>query len=261
VKFWHILLAASTTIVSGCATISDQGSEVELKRTWMSGQHLLPQSALLTDQFSEISEIRDYPDNWAEVVSKQKLKPGSKLPAVVYLHGCAGNHNGFSWSNHLNKMGFAFFAPDSLARPRRSLCDTGNMRNIRIPMRTQELRFALDQVNKLDWIDQQRLVLLGFSEGAQTAAVYSGDEFSAVVLMGTNCKFSGGSPKTQSNIPVLSLMGANDHYYSGVGCTINRTVGGSRSIVIDRAEHNLRNNQTAIAELKKFLTQQLAEDE
>ncbi|CAD7847209.1 MAG: hypothetical protein [Olavius algarvensis Gamma 3 endosymbiont] len=241
-------------LLTGCAApgVGIPGGD-ELARAWRYGQHLLPQSALRENQFKSISEIRAYPDAWVELVAANKIKPEIKLPAVVYLHGCAGNRNGDYWGKLVNGLGFAFFAPDSLARPRESLCDTGNMKKLRIPLRNSELRYARRQLKRLDWIDQSRIVLLGFSEGAQTAAAYSGDEFAAIVLMGTNCRFSGGSPKAASSIAVLSLMGKNDRYYEGLGCRIKRTVSGSKSRVIDGAGHNLRNNKEAVSEIRKFL--------
>ncbi len=252
------LLIVLSVALSACASNSDgRNTDSAVARSWTMGQHFLPVSALREDQFSALNEIREQPQNWAEVVARTKLLPGSKLPAVIYLHGCAGNRNGMYWWQQFKKHGFAFFAPDSMARPRQSLCDTGNMKNIRIPMRTAELRYALQQLAEVEWIDHDRLVLIGFSEGAQTAAATAAQEFTAVVLMGTNCKFSTGSPRAANRVAVLSLMGQDDHYYDGVGCRITRTIRGSGSIVIADADHNLRHNQTALDELHRFLQKQL----
>lgn len=240
-------------LLAGCAASSGQGGSEAVERTWLQGQHQLPASALREGQYTMLDEIRDHPLDWGNVVAMQKLKAGVRLPAVIYLHGCAGNRNGDSWSAEVNRLGFAFFAPDSLARPRQSMCGTGRMTSIRIPLRTRELRYALAQLQQLSWIDQQRIVLIGFSEGAQTAAAYRGEGFAAVVLMGTNCKFSGGSPQTQAGVAVLSLKGANDTQYDGVGCRIVHDDGLSRSVLVDAAGHNLRNNQKALVELEAFL--------
>lgn len=244
-------------LLVACAGSGSLPGHESVARTWTRGQHFLPVSALRDDQFSAINEISEQPHNWAEAVAGTKLLPGTKLPAVIYLHGCAGNNNGSYWWRQLKRYNVAFFAPDSMSRPRGSLCGTGNMKNIRIPMRTAELRYALQQLAGVEWIDHDMLILIGFSEGSQTAAASAAQEFRAVVLMGTNCRFSGGSPRAASKVAVLSLMGKNDHYYEGVGCRITRSIRGSASIVIADAEHNLRNNQAALDELHRFLQQQL----
>ncbi len=245
------------TLLAACAGSGNPSGSESVARTWTRGQHFLPVSALQDGQFSAINEIPEQPQNWAEAVAGAKLLPGVKLAAVIYLHGCAGNNNGSYWWRQLKRYQVAFFAPDSMSRPRKSLCDSGNMKNIRIPMRIAELRYALQQLAEVDWIDHDRLILVGFSEGAQTAAAFAVQEFRAVVLMGTNCKFSGGSPRAASEVAVLSLMGKNDHYYDGVGCRITRAIRGSDSIVIADTDHNLRHNQEALEALHRFLRQQL----
>ena len=245
------------TLLVACAGSGSLPGQESISRTWSRGQHFLPVSALREGQFSAIDEISQQPQNWAGAIAATKLLPGSKLPAVIYLHGCAGNKNGDYWWHQLKRYNVAFFAPDSMSRPRRPLCGSGNMKNLRIPMRTAELRYALQQLEGVEWIDHDRIILIGFSEGSQTAAASAAQKFRAVVLMGTNCRFSGGSPRAASKVAVLSLMGKNDHYYEGVGCRITRRLRGSASIVIADTGHNLRNNQAALDELHRFLQQQL----
>lgn len=252
-----VLALFMLTLLTACAGSGNLPDNESVARTWTRGQHFLPASALRDGQLSAINEIFEQPQNWAEAVAGAKLLPGAKLAAVIYLHGCAGNNNGSYWWRQLKRYEVAFFAPDSMSRPRKSLCDTGNMKNIRIPMRTAELRYALQQLAGVDWIDHDRLILIGFSEGAQTAAASAAQAFRAVVLMGTNCKFSGGSPRASGEVAVLSLMGKKDHYYNGVGCRITRSIRGSGSIVIADTDHNLRRNQQALDALHRFLRQQL----
>lgn len=224
-----------------------------IQRTWERGQNRVPDIALREGQYRTLNEIRDNPDSWKIDVAQNKLKPGTKLPAVIYLHGCAGNTAGYQWWNKFNELGYAFFAPNSLARPRKPLCGKGQMRSHRIPMRTAELRYALQQLSTLDWIDQTRIILMGSSEGAQAASRYSGDEFVAVVLSATDCRFSGGSPSAPAGTPVLSMVGSKDDKGGGSGCNIRRKVGASKRIVIEGAYHKLGGNEEARQALEQFL--------
>lgn len=107
-------------LLTGCAApgVGIPGGD-ELARAWRYGQHLLPQSALRENQFKSISEIRAYPDAWVELVAANKIKPEIKLPAVVYLHGCAGNRNGDYWGKLVNGLGFAFFCTRQLGAAQR----------------------------------------------------------------------------------------------------------------------------------------------
>lgn len=234
-------------LIAGCQTTGDVG------RTWEYGQHRVPQSSLRDGQYYALTEIRKNPETWRLQVAEAKLKPGIKLPAVIYLHGCAGNTVGDAWGAKFGELGYAFFAPNSLSRPRKSLCYTGQMTSYRIPMRMEELHYALEQVRKIDWIDQNRIVLMGSSEGAQAASRYGGRDFAAVILTGTDCRFSGGSPNTPRDIPVLSMVGSKDDKGGGSGCSISRTVGGSKRVVIQGAFHKLAREPEARRVLEQFL--------
>ena len=123
----------------------------------------------------------------------------------------------------------------------------------RIFMRREEYNYALRQLRKADWIDQNRIILMGSSEGAQAASDYDGREFAAIVLSATDCRFSGGTPNAPSGVPVLNMVGANDMLGGGDGCSINRIVGGSRFLRIKGAGHKLPGYPQATEALEKFL--------
>jgi predicted esterase len=127
------------------------------------------------------------------------------------------------------------------------------MMTYRIPMRTEELLYVLRQLRTADWIDQERIVLMGSSEGARAASFYRGNEFAAVILSATDCRFSGGSPKTPQGTPVLNMVGENDRQRGGSGCTISRKVGGSKLVVIEGAGHKLGPLPEAREVLEHFL--------
>jgi hypothetical protein len=94
---------------------------------------------------------------------------------------------------------------------------------------------------------------MGSSEGAQAASAYRGNEFAAVILEGTDCRFVGGSPMTAPEIPVLNIVGSNDDEGGGGGCTIRRKVGGSKKVIIDGGFHQLGNHPEARKTVEQFL--------
>ena len=252
------LLIALALFIAGCQTTGGtRQTEGDVKRAWHYGYHQVPQSTLRKGQFYSLDEIRKYPDTWQTRVAETKLKPGTRLPAVIYLHGCSGFRAGQRWSNTISELGYAFFAPDSLARPRKSLCRTGRMRMMtyRIPIRKEELRYALQQLRKADWIDQKRIILMGFSEGAQAASAYRGEQFAAVILVGTDCRFSGGSPAAPNGIPVLNIVGSYDEFGYGAGCSISKKIGGSKRVVLEKRVHDLSGDAEARELLERFLEQ------
>lgn len=244
-------------LATGCQTSAEtERATGEVERAWRYGQHRLPRDALRDGQFYAVDEIRKDPENWQAVVSETKLKPETRLPAVVYLHGCAGNTVGETWARTFSRLGYAFFAPNSLARPRRSLCGTGRtaMVTSRIPMRNEEALYSLQQLRKADWIDQRRIILMGSSEGAQAASVYRGKEFAAIILSATDCRFSGGSPKAPRGIPVLNMVGENDRLGGGSGCRISgREEPASKRVIIKGAGHKLASFPEAQGELERFV--------
>lgn len=174
-----------------------------------------------------------------------------RVPAVIYLHGCSGfGAEGNAYRHFLSLRGYAFFAPDSLARPeRRRNCDpsqhAAGLRGSATPLRLAELRYAVSRIAELSWIDHSRVYLIGFSEGAAAAARYNSYAFAGLVLTGWHCH---GGPENDGvalppRLPVLDIISARDPWYPNLnGRTCARFVQGrqnSRSLLLDQETHAL----------------------
>jgi dienelactone hydrolase len=260
----RVVAFAGVMILGGCGETLPNTDEAdsEIAATWYGGIHTLPSSMTRSGRTTDISFQKNERDEWEQRIQEEILKPGVRVPAVIYLHGSSGPYNARRWANDFATFGYAQFAPNSFKRPGRvGLAGTGQM-HWRMILRKQELRYALAQIRSISWIDSERLILAGFSEGAQAAANYSGDGFMAVILFGTDCRFGG--PNSPAGVPVLNIVGANDHYGYGGGCSFWRTVGGSKSVTLSGVGHNVQGNvgaQLAIAEFLETCCGYVPEDE
>lgn len=240
---------AAVALLGGCQSYT---KPEDLHATWAMAPKRLPAHATRDGQAVYEYTTPDY-GAWLEKVTSGVLKPGIKLPAVLYLHGCAGLTSASTWGGHFTRRGFAFFAPNSYARVGRSNSCLRGAADSKIAMRQAELRYALEKMRQIAWIDPRRLVLVGFSEGGFTAAQYRGTEFAAVVLLGVDCRLTGGSPLTPASVPVLNIVGAQDDWGFGRGCSMNRTSDGSKTVVLQDAGHAVEGDARAFDALDEFL--------
>ena len=114
------------------------------------------------------------------------LRPETRLPVIVFLHGCSGEMAGIP--DLFVKKGFAVVAPWSFARPDR-LQSCGDVGPETLRWRLEEARWTLERLRGLPWVDPHGIALMGASEGGLAAAQYADlpAEVKAVVIMGWTC--------------------------------------------------------------------------
>ncbi len=194
-------------------------------------------------------------DAWsAKMKEVHLIENDSKVPVVLHLHGCAGIHGADNrWASVYAEMGYLTILPNSFRRPIRQFsCNRGTM-DYKARMRIQELTYAREQIAKIPWVDQERIFLSGFSEGAQGVSYYYRGGFAAHVLIGTDCRFVNHNPRAPDNTPVLNVVGSHDHYGYGRGCNISRDIGGSKKLIIKGAGHDLSHESRARDTIRAFL--------
>lgn len=247
-------IAAATLVVAlGVGFSEARAADPDVVATWTGGIHVLPGTATRSGNNEEIPFEDETPEQWAKRITRDVVKPGVKVPAVIYAHGCTGPVAAGTWAIPFNDFGFAFFAPDSFRRPGRvSLCYTSGGDSLgKYIMRQEEIRFALEQIKKLSWIDKDRIVLVGKSEGGAAVSDWGGDGFIAHIIMAYDCRHLGGGPMAPSGVAVLNLVGANDPREQL--CSISRSVGGSDSHTISDQAHNFAGAPQAVAFVARFL--------
>lgn len=234
-------------------TVRGVQANTDVSLTWKSSVVILPAGSTKSGEIIRLDRVVGTTESWASNVATQHLKPGTKLPAVVYLHGCGGYNALDAWSLPLTGLGLAVFAPNSFARAGRTkLCGGGFMAD-RMRVRLEEAKFAREQIRKISWVDNDRVILMGFSEGGNSTADYNGDEYIAQIPIGTDCRHQGGSPYASSDTPVLNIVGSRDHWDVGGGCSISSDEKGSRGLVIVGGSHDVSGEREALEALVTFL--------
>lgn len=248
--FWYSLLIGVAVLLAACQSLPAGVSSVQA--TWRYGQYSVPGTYTRnhTDQFYK-PELGG-PD-WT-ISASADIQPGARVPVVVYLHGCAGiGHQAALYRKLLMSEGYAVFMPDSFARPGRRKCRDEGPLYQRVRLRKQEIAYASEQLRLLPWVDHQRTILMGFSEGGNAVDNWSDSRFRAEIITGSACTLVGGKPAAPAGVAVLAIVGAQDRYRPGKSCTITRTVGGSRSIVIPGANHEVADYAQTRDAITQFL--------
>ena len=253
--FFLISCQASAALGAGdWARVSDPG---ELSRTWQGALVYLPESAggekgLLLNSTEKLNE---------------KLA-GVKLPTIIYLHECIGLSYYRESLLRLAQFGFAVIPIDSFARDYRPLgCEEDYERPTRyealvIAFRQAELDYAVRRLERLSWVDRERMFLMGSGYGARTVALYQGTEFAGHIIEGWGCH----SPNTEMSgirtplsVPVLAIVASQDRWYEepaykGDCGEFMQGREDSRSIVLDLPYHYVAWHAQARPALFAFLS-------
>ncbi len=245
------MIAAVALLMSSQAALADHASLPEgvtpVMATWLWGYHTIPGS--ITDDGSpywyayphtDAARIIDPP--WTEAAAEH-VKAGAKAPAVLFLHGCSGLiRGGVGYRLLLMTEGYAVFEPDAFARPGHS-CDTSS-----IAMRREEVAYALGQIRALPWVDHDRIILMGFSQGGKTVGSWEEPGFAAHVILD-----APATARAPANVPVLAIAGAEDSYAKPHSYKTQSRAGASNSILIAGAGHGIFHLPEAKEAIRNFL--------
>lgn len=234
---------AALVLLTGCQTTS---SPEATKPTWDRGY--LHAINVAGNEYCGYPLIVEKTRACLSNISAETRNKGRKFPVVVFLHGCRRFSGEYGlW---FARMGYIVISPDSFQREdRRSVCSHGVTKGDILSMRQSEISYAREQLEKLDWVDQSRIFLVGQSEGGRAVADHSGKGFKAKIILAYNC--SHGSPV--GSRPVLSLVGENDHEWGNALCTVSRPK--SFAFYVPNRGHEVRGDKFATEKIKMFLEQ------
>jgi dienelactone hydrolase len=209
----------------------------ELQRSWHAAIVRIP----INKGQSRLATVSDLIDETAGI--------DGPIPTAIYLHGCSGFWPGTHLrTKFLADNGFLVIAPASFARakyPRSCNIKTkkGGLFRQTLNIRQYDAGHAIEMAKQLPIVDDENIVLVGFSEGALVAATFEAEnerqQTSARIVEGWTCNTPWPEHKgvnAPSNEPVLTLVGERDPWYQDQwtrgDCTpfLNET-NGSKSIV------------------------------
>jgi poly(3-hydroxybutyrate) depolymerase len=164
-------IGLSVLALAACVTVGPTQQAVDAARFWLPGD-AVPAQSDVPAAFAAFSDagvsgqIDDLPSNVQ-----------GRWPAVVLLHGCTGlGGETPRQARVFASLGYAAFAPDSFARDGRTAqCHQQNRSHL--AMRHDEAETLRRRISQLPWIDPDRIVLAGHSEGGWAVGMYRGDAF------------------------------------------------------------------------------------
>lgn len=194
------------------------------------------------------------------------LPEGKRLPVLVFLHGCTGIQLEEGTVEELApKAGFAVVFPDSFARKvRERNCNLGDYSDGQFPAaypyRWAEAEYVRARLAEAAWVDQDRVVLGGFSEGGIATALYERGSYAGYLVMGWTCH----SPRPRiaglrvpTTAPLLTVVMVRDPRTDWPGwrgdCGAWMASAAARSLVIDGAGHGVQSHPEARRAVRDFL--------
>jgi len=158
----------------------------------------------------------------------------AKVPVVLFMHGSSGL--GLKaiadWQQWLASFGVASIAPNSFALKDRltytSPIDKDTYEKLHA-FRASEIEITLKALQKMTWVDTNKIVLAGTSEGSVPVARYKGKEFAGRIMFAWSCEDNYFVKAHQTNIPddqpILNIISSTDPYFS----TSNPWLGNSQA--------------------------------
>lgn len=187
------------------------------------------------------------------------LKPG-KHPVVLFMHGCGGP----AVPNAFFALGAIIVAPNSFAQGQKCNVNDPNSILALLKSRGQDINYASKLLREAPYIDPDKMILAGFSQGGQISAIYPGNEFKARALIAWTCthknpNFNG----VKGSGPLLAVLGTNDEYFKKVGISGNcdSVVAGrggpSKSVHIKGGGHEILDHPEVKKAVSEFLPEVL----
>ncbi|GAA0726840.1 hypothetical protein GCM10009430_34300 [Aquimarina litoralis] len=149
-------------------------------------------------------KVNDKESEWKYDLTIPKIKEREKVPLFIVLHGGVGSKNYTKFSNclvtpGLQDAGGFVFSP------------SGAWRTWTLDYLEKRILDFID-LAKENWpVDPNKIVLVGYSNGAMAGWKYANDYkdiFSAMILMGSNCKV-----EEKLEIPIYVIQGTKDKFF------------------------------------------------
>gem|GEM_PF-4188953 len=156
-----------------------------------------------------------------ELINLTGASYATRWPVIMLIAGCQQSIP-TRFMKALAEQGYVVVAPDSHARflnPLICIEGKGDAWNAEktIQLRQTEIRYSLNHLKKISWVDLENLFLLGLHDGAAPVSLYKGLDVKARILSEWNCQgtemIRGVSNEEKS--PLLAVSSSNVPTFTG----------------------------------------------
>ncbi|MEA3553033.1 MAG: hypothetical protein U9R39_01380 [Campylobacterota bacterium] len=216
----------------------------------------------------------DYFGTYNEFLSKYPdFKTDKNTPVVLYMHGSSGLYTGDTYRKYIVQNNKAiFFAPNSFKIEKRPTYKSPVKEKVYIKVhkiRLAEIKYNLEKLKNLEFIDNNNIFLMGNSEGGLAAAIYKSKEFKGRIITAFSCEssyfytnFKLGSQKDE---PFLNIIGTHDQFFSkktslnkkykveGNGIDSLKKYTNAKIVILSKTKHDITTNIYVKDEITNFL--------
>lgn len=114
-----------------------------------------------------IGDLQPMLRNFDRIYTPKGMAP---YPTVLFFHGCEGPTRSHEedWAKFYTGLGYAMISVDSISGREIAWEDVCNRQNLNPAERAADVFASIDYVRSLPFVDDERLVITGFSHGAAT---------------------------------------------------------------------------------------------
>jgi dienelactone hydrolase len=246
-------------LLAGCVTMTDPRiTPAHNKMAWQGSLVAIP-AAFNAKSNYQIRKNLGYSVNFPDI--NAMVKPDARIPLVIWAHPCSGitgSSNTFFQS--AIAAGYAVIAPNSFANGRQGECRVGKALGQYRPLRMGEIRYALEQIRAIPWVDLNNIVLAGYSEGSGAVREYGAQspEINGIMIFGVACSnYAAVAVQADMAVHVLAVFGEEDRYYRHTdtfqACSVAGHAAPSQSISMPKGGHDVM----AELPIQKLITQML----
>lgn len=193
---WFSLLSL-IVFVTGCSSTRDVkptaakfeiSKKSDLERVWQRAVVALPvrgsTGSMITTNEAGLG-----------LINLTGTKFDTRWPVILLVSGCQKRMPPTQLMKAFAEQGYVVVAPDSHSRyfdPLACENGVGDAQNAEatIRLRQSEIRYSLNRLKRISWVDLNNLFLLGLHDGAASVSLYKGDGVKARILSEWNCQGS-----------------------------------------------------------------------
>ena len=134
----------------------------------------------INDDF--VTEEKLIKNNNDEIIYGELYKPRSdkKMPLVIYSHGLGASYRaGIDYAKKLTEYGIATFTFDFRGGSYRSK-SSGETIEMSFLTEMEDLEFIIETVKKWDFVDKNKIILMGSSQGGAVSALVSANHLNDI---------------------------------------------------------------------------------